>query len=171
MVLRQQKVRARPGPVEWLTGMLVLVAVGVMFVGPMAIPGTDWRQANGIVTSYYRYQHPTSPDGRPYRVRLDYQFKVDGESFAGHWDGEWPTAHSPNALLEKDLDQLKAEGYSLVVFYDPLDPPRNVLHESGNRIPIWWLRLSIVLAGLVLWFVFIVYPRLKRSASSGSRLP
>jgi Flp pilus assembly protein TadB len=60
---------------------------------------------------------------------------------------------------------LNEEGYSLVVLYDPLDPSHNTIHKSGNRVPVWWLRLSILLAALVLWFVFIVYPRLKRSPS------
>jgi hypothetical protein len=117
------------------------------------------------VADYYRYQHPTSPDGRPHRVRLGYTFTVHGESYAGQWDGEWPESHSPNALLEDQLDRLREPGFPLVVFYDPVDPAHNALHKTGNHAAVWWLRLSVALAALVLWYVFVVYPRLKQRGS------
>lgn len=167
MVLRQQKVRGKPGKAEFLTAILAVTAVAAMLAGPMLIPGTDWNQAEGRVVQYYRYQHATNPDGRPYRVRLDYKFVADGMTYEGHWDGAWPETHSPNALLSDELDRLKEDGYALVVSYDPLDPSRNTLHEIDNRAQVWWLRISVALAALVLWFVFVVYPRLKRSAQSG----
>ena len=162
MALRQHKVRSKPGPPELITIAFVLLAVATMTAGPLLAPGTDWRQVPGNVIEVYRYQHASSPDGRPHRLRVTYEFNVGGVAVTGRWEGEWPEAHSPNALPEDQRDRLAERGYPLQVFYDPLDPGRSTLHQTGNRAPVWWLRLSIGLALLVLWYVFVVYPKWKR---------
>ena len=166
MGLRQQKVRPKPGPPELLTVALVVLAVAAMLAGPLLMPGVDWQQASGTASDVYRYQHPTNPDGRPHRVRLNYTFKVNGIAYAGQWDGDWPETHSPNALPDGQLDRLAEAGYLLVVFYDPADPAHNALHKTGSGAGVWWLRLSVALAALVLWYVFVVYPRLKQSGGN-----
>lgn len=161
MSLHTHKVRSQPGLAEFATVAIVAIAVLFMLAGPVARPGTDWQRAEGRVKSVYTSAHPTHPDGKPRRVQLVYQYDADGLTYTGEWDGEWPEAHSPNALLAGDLDRLRERDYPLKVLYDPVDPSVSNIHGTGNRLPAWWLRLSLGLAMLAMWHTFVVYPSWK----------
>lgn len=163
MALHQHKVRAKVGPPEVATLAVVAVVVVVMVSGPLAVPGRDWEQTRGKVRNFYTYQNASTPDGRPYRVQVSYHYTVNGLVREGEWDGEWPEAHSPNALLAEEVERLREPGFPLVVFYDPDSPDHSELHQEDNRAAVWWLRVAIILGALTLWYVFVVYPRLKRS--------
>jgi hypothetical protein len=163
MALHRHKVRSRPGAAEWVTTAVAVFTVATMVAGPMALPSTSWRDTPGSLAEVYLYQNASTPDGRPLRVRASYHYEVDGKPHTGAWDGDWPAAHSINALPPADIDRLREPGYPVHVFYDISDPDRSTLHIPGNRMPSWWLRLSIALAVLVLWYGMVVYPRLKSS--------
>lgn len=162
MALHRHKVFPRPGPAEYGTVTIAVLAALVMIAGPMMHPGTDWQQVVGQVLQAHIYPHATHPDGLPRRVALTYAYEARGIPYRGTWDGEWPRAHSPNALLPNDLDRLKAPAYPITVMYDPLDPARSQLHETGNVLPGWWLRLSLGLAMLAFWHTFVIYPHWKQ---------
>lgn len=163
MTLHRHKVRSKPGWAEALTGAVVLLAAAAMLTGPMALPGNDWRECSGQLTDVYLYQNASTSDGRPFRVRATYSYLVDGKVQTGLWDGDWPEAHSANALPAGELDRLRGPGFPLRVFYDPDNVLHSTLHTPGNQVPAWWLRWAIGLGALVLWYVFVVYPRLKSS--------
>lgn len=161
MALHKHKVLPRPGPAEYGTVAIAMLAAAFMLAGPIANPGTDWQQAAGEVVEARIYPHATHPNGLPRRVALTYTYEAEGIPYRGAWDGEWPEAYSPNALLSEDLHRLERPGHPLTVAYDPLDPARSRLHETGNVLPGWWLRLSLGLAMLVIWHAFVIYPQWK----------
>lgn len=160
MGFHRHKIRRRLGAADGVLFLLALAAVAAMLAGPLAEPGTDWQRTIGDVTHVYTYQNASTADGRPYRLRVSYRYSAQGRDLAGAWDGEWPLAHSANALPPAEVHRVQP-GYRVSVFYDPAQPDRSTLHTPGNIAPAWWLRLSIALSAAVVWYAYAVYPRWK----------
>lgn len=169
MSLHRHKARLRPGPAEVILILLLGALTVFMLSGALAVPGSDWQQAEGRVLSVSRVQNANSTLGTPYRTHVDYQYTAGTQTFSDKWEGEWPSSLSPNALPAGQWERLREPGFHLTVLYDPNLPQRNSIHAMQNRFPVWWFRLSLGLCAIVSWFVFAVYPRWKMNHQASAR--
>ena len=161
MPLHQKKRRQRPASPELVTGALIAVAVVAAGLWLYQSSQRPWvvvegRVVHGSVAAGQYHQQDT-----PYRVSLSYEYEVQGNWTLGRWDGFWPKAHSPNALLPADLSVLKRPGYPLTVAYDPTNPVRSSLHGQPRGLSNLYSAAAAGALLLLVVYAIGIYPRWK----------
>lgn len=161
MSLHTHKARSRPGAADMACIALVGVVVACLTVVALTDPGPQWTSVRGSVESARVYTPASTALAASQLVQVEYRYTVDGYSYRGMWEGDWPRSYSPNALAGAALAAVTERGYPLFVFYDPEEPARSKLHGDGGWGDVIWRRL-VAGAAVVLWFWSLrLYPQIK----------
>lgn len=161
MGLHQRRKLQRPGFPEAAALFLIVLT---------ALPALLWVQENvrpsktatvGRVTQCdITLTHYNATDLRQ-KVSLDYAYDVGGTTYHGHFEGLWPQAHSPNALIGDDVNRLRNAGFPLQVFYDPRNPRYASIHEAVEVTRTQYARISLAALAVTLLYCVYVYPNWK----------
>lgn len=121
-----------------------------------------------MVEAEVRQVHYNAPDTLP-RVRVAYEYFVNGVRYRGSWTGLWPEANSPNALSAERLQELERPGHPLTVYFDVNSPSTSRIHDTPYNVGrVYGAAFGAGVVLLVLYAVR-VYPAWKRRQRYGER--
>ena len=158
MALQQRKRRQKAGLPEFLAVVLVCAA---------ALPALAWwhssarpayRRVRGrILECEIRLTHYNATKDLN-KVKLAYEYSLGGNTYSGRWQGFWPAAVSPNALLPDQIEALHEKSFPLVVLYEPDDPSHSTLHYAGHGAPKLYAGVALVALVLAVLYFALFYP-------------
>ena len=143
---------------EVVGAVLVLATAGCALLYATSMGHERWQEASGRVVRGEAVPSRDLPRPSDKQVRVNYEYRVEGERYTAEYKGYWPSAGSPNALPEDQLEVLTKEGHPLTVLYQIDNPARSQLHVSGQGHRLAYIALTFVAGIACAGYFLLVYP-------------
>ena len=162
MVVRHKRSRyRRPGMPEAVAVVLFVAIIGIALLTLRANLSPRLVAAPGAVIHATLIDLPYSGSPEPDQIEMEYEYRVEGQRYTGHFKGFWPQGGALNALPREEWPQLTQAGFPLTVMIDPANPTFNLLHHRESFSPQMLNWLAIVGLAVTLFYLMRVYPRWK----------
>ncbi len=140
--------------------LLAAIPAGLWWHG---LTAEYWPRAGGrVLTSAIQLTHYNAEVSGA-KVRVTYQYEVDGGMFTGEWAGFWPEAGSPNAMAPRQVERQLREGASLIVLYNPANPAQSDLHHPDGARQVLYSALLIFGLAVAVFYCRRIYPAWRKS--------
>ncbi len=144
---------------EIVAALLVLATAGSALLCATSRGRSQWRETSGRVSHGEVVASRDRARPADAKVRVNYEYQVEGVDYRGEYKGFWPGAGSPNALPLDELERLTKEGHSLRVRYRAEDPGSSQLHFSGRSRSVAMLIFASFVGMVCLAYLLLVYPK------------
>ncbi len=148
----------RPGAPEAVGTILILFVVFAALLTWQAANVPPWPHTAGRVLSCSITSIHYNAEPNDTKVSLTYEYSVNGQTYAGRWEGLWPTTGTPNALPQDRVHELEEPGRRIYVYYDPRNPAVSRLEDGSRDFLLVYAGLFVVLLILLLMYLVRVYP-------------
>ena len=161
MSLHKHKAHFEPGAREYLTLILAGVIVFAWAAVVYKNAASTWEVATGTVQDAHPIAAASTTLAHTQLMHVEYTYTARGQTFRDTWEGDWPSAHTPNALHAADLNKLRTPDFPLLVWYDPENPGKNEIHRGGSEDAILWQRILAGVSIVLIYYIMHTYVRRK----------